>query len=257
MPLKGKTIFITGASGGLGRPLVKLLKEAGANVTEHDLERDGDLVMNLDKVCSTLAQDVPDILINLAGVNALDWCEDQNLDLLLDVNLRAPMHMTQAILPAMKQRGSGHIVNIGSMTGLIPLPYYSGYVASKAGLKGFTDALRRELWDSGIAFTHISPRAIRTPMNEGAIADFNKRTHIYLDEPEKIAARIFKAIVKKEKDVRIGFPERFFAVMSFLFPGVVDKGLENYRKAGREILKQPKQTHKTKEEIKNDKSMAA
>ena len=70
----------------------------------------------------------------------LDWCENQNAEQIIGINLLAPVRLIQAVLPGMKKRGSGHIVNVGSMTGLIPLPYYSCYVATKAGLKGFNDA---------------------------------------------------------------------------------------------------------------------
>ena len=255
MQLKGKTIYTTGATGGLGKPLVKLLEREGAIVITHDRIKDGDLAGNIDQLCARLSVNAPDILINLAGVNELDWCENQNADKMLAVNLRAPIKLIQTVLPAMKKRGHGHIVNIGSMTGFIPLPYYSSYVASKAGLKGFTDALRRELFDTNIAITHIAPRAVQTSMNEGDIADFNNKTHIYVDKADKIAARILRAIIKQEKDVRIGLPERFFAFMSFMFPSVVDKGLKKYRQAGREVFLTHSQT--TKEETYNEKDMAA
>ena len=257
MQLEGKTIYITGATGGLGKPLVGLLEREGAIVVAHDRKRDGDLAGNIDQLCSRLSVNTPDILINLAGINHLDWCENQDADKILAVNLRAPIKSIQAVLPAMKKRGYGHIVNIGSMTGFIPLPYYSSYVASKAGLKGFTDSLRRELYDADVAITHIAPRAVQTSMNEGDIADFNNKTHIYVDKADKIAARILRAIIKQEKDVRIGMPERFFAFMSFMFPSVVDKGLEKYRQAGREVFSKQSHLNLSKEETYDEKNMAA
>lgn len=256
MSLKGKKVYMTGGTGGLGRPLTILLEEAGSEVIWHDREKDGDLAGNLDTLCEKLAaESPPDILINLAGVNMLDWCENQDSDLILNVNLHAPIRLTQAVLPAMKKRGTGQIVNVGSMTGLIPLPYYSCYVASKAGLKGFNDALRRELWGSGITLTHIAPRAVKTAMNEGAIARFNEYAHIHTDDAEKIATRIFRAIEKGEKDVRIGWPEKFYAFMSFILPGIIDRGLENHRKAGLNILNL--QYPPSKKEKNNEKNMAA
>ncbi|NCC23006.1 MAG: SDR family NAD(P)-dependent oxidoreductase [Alphaproteobacteria bacterium] len=252
MLLEGKTIYMTGGSGGLGQPLANLLSQAGAELTQHDRKKDGDLAGDIAPLCRRLGKEPPDILINLAGINRLGWCETQDPEAMLRVNLHAPIRLAQAVLPGMKARGSGQIVNIGSMTGLVPLPYYSVYVASKAGLKGFNDSLRRELYGTGIALTHIAPRAVQTSMNEGDIAEFNRRTHIYVDKADKIAARILRAIERKEKDVRIGLPENFFAFMSFAFPGVVDKGLEDYRKAGRAIF-----TEQNPKEERHEKELAA
>ncbi|MCD8497065.1 MAG: SDR family oxidoreductase [Alphaproteobacteria bacterium] len=145
MPLKEKTVYITGGTGGIGAPLVQHLIDAGALVTAYDIEKEGDLVANIDKTCNHLQHNTPDILINMAGYNVLDYCENQNLDAIVALNMMVPMRLTQAVLTGMKARNSGRIVNIGSMTALIPLPHLTGYVAAKAGLKGFNDALRREL----------------------------------------------------------------------------------------------------------------
>lgn len=248
MRLKGRTVYITGGTGGLGRPVVRLLEKEGAIVHLHDRSKDGDLAENIDAFCKRLAANPPDILVNMAGINELDWCENQNAEEIIRINLLAPVRLIQAVLPGMKKRGSGHIVNVGSMTGLIPLPYYSCYVATKAGLKGFNDALRRELYDSGIVLTHIAPRAVQTNMNEGAIADFNRQTHVYVDKADKIAARILRAILTQEKDVRIGWPERLYAFVSFLLPGVIDKGLEAHRVAGSEVITEYKNKEKKDEE---------
>ena len=263
MQLKDKKVVLTGGLGGIGQALAKKLREAGAEVLIID-RAPGDNVLQadlgddkaLDDVCARLAHEPVDILINLAGLMYFGHLQDQDpghIGAMMRINLEVPVRLAQAVLPGMKARGSGQIVNIGSMTGLVPLPYYGCYVATKAGLKGFSDSLRRELWGQNIAVTHISPRAVRTGMNGGAIAVFNERTHISLDEPDKIAERMFRAIVRKEKDVRIGLPENFYAVMSFLFPGIVDRGLETHRRIGREVLAQ----FNDRKEAPAQKSMAA
>lgn len=138
MPLKGKTVYITGGTGGIGTPLVQYLENAGAEVTAHDIEKEGDLVANMDKICAYLKDNTPDILINMAGYNVLDYCENQNLEAIVDLNMMVPMRLSQAVLPGMKARNSGQIINMGSMTALIPLPHLTGYVAAKAGLKVLT-----------------------------------------------------------------------------------------------------------------------
>ncbi|MGH1398006.1 MAG: SDR family NAD(P)-dependent oxidoreductase [Alphaproteobacteria bacterium] len=240
MQLKGKTVYITGGTGGIGSPLVDHLREAGADVTVYDIDRDGDLVGNLDQTCAHLAQNTPDILINMAGYNVFDYCENQDLDAIIALNMMVPVKLSQAVLPAMKTRGSGHIVNMGSMTGLIPLPHLTGYVTAKAGLKGFSDCLRRELGGTNIAVTHIVPRAVRTAMNTGTRAEINERTNVHHDDPADVARRIFEAVVKREREVRFGWPERFFAFMNANFPKIIDQGLQKNRKIGEEILEADK-----------------
>lgn len=194
MPLKGKTVYITGGTGGIGTPLVQYLENAGAEVTAHDIEKEGDLVANMDKICAYLKDNTPDILINMAGYNVLDYCENQNLEAIVDLNMMVPMRLSQAVLPGMKARNSGQIINMGSMTALIPLPHLTGYVAAKAGLKGFNDALRRELGGTNIKLTHIAPRAVKTPMNSGVKAEVNKRTKVKYDDPSDVARWILRPL---------------------------------------------------------------
>lgn len=253
MRLNGKKVFITGGTGGIGKPLVKLLLAAGAIVNVYNREHQGDLVQNVDTLCCQLAQDKPDILINLAGYNAFGHCEDQDAERLIALNLTTPIRLAQAVLPAMKQRRSGHIVNIGSMTALIPLPHLTCYVASKAGLKAFSDSLRREVDGTGVLVTHITPRAVDTDANKGLKKILNQRTGVNHDSAEYVARRILHAIERHEKEVRIGGPERFFAILNALLPRLVDKGLRKNRDIGNELLANstPKQT-KTDDERKLD-----
>ncbi|MCB1562922.1 MAG: SDR family NAD(P)-dependent oxidoreductase [Alphaproteobacteria bacterium] len=242
--LAGKIIYITGGTGGIGVPLVRMLREAGTQVELYERERDGDLSEHLDGLCEKLRNLKPDILINMAGFNDLNYAEDQDYEAILHLNLIAPMRLTQAVLPAMKARKNGQIINIGSMTALIPLPHLTGYVAAKAGLKGFNDALRRELGGTGITVTHIVPRAVKTAMNSGVKAEVNARTKVRYDDPEKIAARIFKAILEHKTEIRFGWPERFFAFLNTNFPLIIDGGLQKNREIGEDVLN----THKTGKE---------
>lgn len=236
MQLKGKTVYITGGTGGIGSPLVRLLREAGAFVTVYDVQKEGDLVQNRGRICARLKSDTPDILINMAGYNDFNYCENQNLDAIISLNMLVPVYLSQAVLPGMKKRGSGHIVNIGSMTALIPLPHLTGYVAAKAGLKGFSDSLRRELDGTDICVTYVVPRAVKTAMNSGIRADINDRTKVTYDDPNIIAQKIFKAITDRKKEVRFGFPERIFAFINAVCPFIIDQGLKKNRLIGEELL---------------------
>ncbi len=236
MQLRGKNIFITGGTGGIGTPLVQSLRAAGAQVHVHDIQKDGDLVQSIDRVCNMLSMQAPDILINMAGYNVLDYCENQDIESIVKLNMMVPIKLTQSVLPIMKKRNSGHIVNMGSMTALIPLPHLTGYVAAKAGLKGFNDSLRRELGGTNIKVTHIIPRAVKTGMNSGVKADVNERTKVSYDDPGVVAQRIFEAILKHEREVRIGWPERFFAFLHAICPAIIDQGLQKNRKIGEDAL---------------------
>ncbi len=131
------------------------------------------------------------------------------------------------------------------MTGLIPLPHFSGYVAAKSGLKGFSDALRREVAPEGVAITHIAPRAVKTAMNKGKAGQLNQQTKTREDDPQAVAQRILTAIQRRESDVRIGWPERAFAVLHALFPALIDKGLSKNRLLGEDLLAQEREAQRT------------
>lgn len=239
MPLKFKNIFITGGTGGIGSKLVTMLENSGSSVTCYNREEQGDLCQNIDKICQQLSDNTPDILINMAGYNILDFCENQDIENIIGLNMIAPIRLTQAVLPAMRERNSGQIVNIGSMTALIPLPHLSGYVAAKAGLKGFNDSLRRELQTTNIKITHVIPRAVRTNMNNGVKKTVNELNKVNYDTPETVAKIIYDAIIKQKPEVRIGWPERFYAFMQATFPSIIDKGLLKATKIGeKELLKE-------------------
>lgn len=236
MLLEGKDIFLTGATGGIGKPLVGILKERGANVRSYDRASQGDLMERIDTTCKALRDETPDILINLAGINGFGHAEDQDYDALLTLNLLVPMRLCQAVLPAMRQRNHGQIVNIGSMVGLIPLPHMTGYAAAKSGLKGYSDALRRELCGTEITVTHVAPRAVSTGMNSGKLGLLNRKTKATEDRPRDVALRIANAIELDAADFRLGWPERLFATLNALVPSMIDKGLSKNTRIGEEIL---------------------
>ena len=237
MSLEGKTAFVTGATGGIGVPLCQKLEALQIKVIRHNRSEHGDLLGDLDKTCQTLQDLGPDILINLAGLNDFAVAEKQNYDRLVRLNLMVPMQLCQAVLPLMKNRGNGQLVTVGSMTGLIPLPHLTGYVAAKAGLKAFSEALRRELHDTGVHVTHLAPRAVKTTMNQGVADTVNQRTKTNYDLPEMVAQRMVQAIESRKAEVRFGLPERFFASLNFLAPAMIDKGLASHTEIGRQELK--------------------
>lgn len=252
MRLKGTKVFLTGGAGGIGQLVARNLMKGGAKLTVLDrsdsLPYDADFIRGdlstikgINAAGAAIAACEPDILINLAGVQYFGPVEaqtDEHLELTYLVNLVAPALLTKAVLPGMKARGRGQIVNIGSIFGSIGFAHFVTYSSAKAGLRTFSEALRRELEGSPIIVTYIAPRAVKTGLSNGAIMDYAKITSMNMDKPEYTARKIVGAIKGSRKDVYIGFPESLFVRVNSLMPRVVDAALaKNDRKA--KILFEP------------------
>lgn len=248
--LDGKRVAITGAAGGLGAPVARLLKEQGAHVTGIDRVEcpacDASVITDLSDdgalsaLSAGLAASPPDILVNIAGVMRFGLHEEQPIDALAlcyRVNLLVPAVLARAVAGPMRARGGGQIVNIGSVLGAIPYPWFAAYSSSKAGLAALSQALRRELAGSGVAVTHINPRAARTPFNNGEVNRFLAITGMKADEPEWVAARIVSAILARRETLSIGMMERVYAALNAIVPRIIDSGLApQVRKARAEFL---------------------
>ncbi len=238
LPLEGKTVAMTGAAGGIGAPVARLLREAGAKVIGIDRVAcpgcDDSIITDLSDdaqlaaLAGRLGNETPDILVNIAGVMRFGLHETQPVEALAlcyRVNLLVPAVLARAVAAPMRARGSGQIVNIGSVLGAIPYPWFAAYSSSKAGLGALSQGLRRELSGSGVAVTHINPRAARTPFNNSEVNRFLEITGMKADEPEWVAQRIVSAILARRETVSIGFMERVFAALNAIAPGLVDSGL--------------------------------
>lgn len=237
-PLEGKTVAITGAAGGLGAPVAALLQAAGATVWGIDRVEtpacDQSIITDLSDdaaltaLAARLATTPPDILVNIAGVMRFGLHEGQPVDALglcYRVNLTVPAVLSAAVAGPMRARGSGQIVNIGSVLGSIPYPWFSAYSSSKAGLAALSQALRRELTDTGVIVTHISPRAARTPFNSAEVNRFLDLTGMKADEPDWVARTIADAIIARRHTISIGVIERLYAAINAIAPKLIDLGL--------------------------------
>lgn len=239
MSLKGKHFVVTGGAGGIGQHICAKLMEQHARVTVIDraaalpfsaelLQGDLSTEDGIKAIAEQLATMRVDALINLAGVQYFGLFEQQNpeqMQMHYTVNLLAPVLLTQAVIPQMKQRKSGHIINIGSTFGSIPFAHFVTYSSAKAGLRAFSEALRRELCDDGIAVTFVAPRAVKTKLNNAKVMQLAKLTRMQMDEPEWVAEQIVAAILAKHKDVYLGFPEKLFVRLNGLLPRLLDKAL--------------------------------
>ncbi len=169
-----------------------------------------------------------DVLINLAGVLDFAPFESQDvaaLERTIAINLTAPMHLAQASVRVMRAQGRGRIVNVGSTFGSIGFPFFAAYAASKFGLRGFSQALRRELAGSGIGVTYVAPRATRTPLNSSQVVRMNEALKVAMDPPERVGAAIARAIAEERDEVYLGWPEKLFVRLNALLPGMVDAAL--------------------------------
>ncbi|MGO9446170.1 MAG: SDR family oxidoreductase [Thiobacillaceae bacterium] len=249
MQLSNQRIAITGAGGGIGKALTAELAAKGARLCL--LVRQGgqsmssltpDAAKNAQIV--TWACDVSradqreaavkalerswggvDVLINLAGVLDFRSFQEQDpamLQRMVQVNIEAPMQWARALLPGMLDRGHGRIVNVGSMFGSIGFPFFAVYSATKFALRGYSQALRRELVGTGVGVTYVSPRAVNTRLNPPVVHEMASRGMMHMDEPGPVAKSIVKAIEQERSECYLGFPESLFARINAVLPGLVD-----------------------------------
>jgi short-subunit dehydrogenase len=223
-----RTALVTGASSGIGRAVAVAL--AGRGHTVIGTSRDPDAIPAEARVPSVRylpldcedggsiealaeAAGEVDVLVNNAGesqVGALEEIPEEAVRRLFELNVFAPLFLTQLLLPGMRDRGYGRVVMIGSMQSSFPLAFRSSYGASKSAIKGFADGCRHELSPFGVWVTTVEPGGIRTGISarrtryqaEGSpYAEPYRRVSKALDAgedrgvaPERVAATVVKAI---------------------------------------------------------------
>lgn len=201
-------MLLTGASGGLGRAITDALAANGAELLLTGRNREvlegmpgqalvADLSRREDVESIVERAGRVDILVHNAGLpgsGRLETYSAEEIDRVLDVNLRAGIQLTRALMPAMVERANGHLVYISSMAGKIPVPRASLYSATKYGLRGFAGALRDDLHGTGVGVSVVFPGPI---VDAGMQADSGVRT----PNPKRYAKDVADAVVKGiEKD---------------------------------------------------------
>jgi len=241
--LQHKVAVITGAAGGIGRALTQQLINAGCHLALADLNTQG-----LDALAAEF-QDSPQrvtchkvdvrsyqamtafaasvkelhggahLLINNAGLTVFGNFADmsiEQIDTVLNVNLRGVVYGCKAFLPLLSSAAAGdsggaHIVNISSLAGMVGFPMQTTYCASKFGVRGLSQALRIELGSRGIGVTGVMPGTIATPFLETAAShdqDMTQQLAKYMlrhgTPPQRLAKRILRAVQSNRHEIVVG-----------------------------------------------------
>lgn len=245
-------ILITGATGGIGSATARALAKRGHHLTliARDEGRLGQLVDEIavgrthvaaistdltdtaghrHLIEQAIARQGPiDVLVNNAAINWFGRFERMpaaDIDRLLLTDIAVPMHLARAVLPYMQRRRAGSIVNVGSVFGSIGFAGFAVYSGCKFALRGFSEALRREVAGSGVHVLYVAPRYTKTAFNTGLVDRMAQGLGMAVDDPERVGARIVAAMDRLQAETTIGWPERFFARLNGLSPRLVDGGL--------------------------------
>jgi 3-hydroxybutyrate dehydrogenase len=230
--LKGKSAVVTGSTSGIGLGIARALASAGAHIVlngsrapnpdihalREELERDfgvraiycsADLSnpAQVDELIAVAERTfgAVDILVNNAGIQhvaPVDAFPPEMWEKVIAVNLSSAFYATRAVLPGMKRRNWGRIVNIASAHGLVASPFKSAYVAAKHGMLGLTKTVALETAETGITCNAICPGYVRTPLVEGQIEDqakVHKLSHEQVIRDVILAAQPSKRFVEPEE----------------------------------------------------------
>jgi len=228
MSIDGRRILVTGAGGGIGRCVALELGSRGARLalldrdegnlreTAEAVERHGGHAVplvadlsDLDRIPSTVDDAVEalgglDVLVNNAGVLSFRPFEEESVASLAGlhtINVVAPMVLAREAARRFRRQGSGRIVNVGSIFGSIGFAYFASYSASKFAIRGFSEALRRELRGTGVGVTYVAPRATRTRLAD-VFGRMAQAVGMKMDAPELVAKRIVRAVERGDADRR-------------------------------------------------------
>lgn len=208
MSFNEKTVLVTGAGSGVGRAVAEAFARADARVLVHDIAPEARLVaeglgatfLQADLSDQTAVRRLAeqalaqagrvDILINNAGfqhISPVEEFPEEVWNRMLQVMLTAPFQLIKYLLPEMKRRGWGRVINIASVHGQVASPFKSAYISAKHGLLGLTKTVALETGEHGVTVNAICPAYVRTPLVERQIADQARTRNIPTDE---VVARV-------------------------------------------------------------------
>jgi short-subunit dehydrogenase len=249
------TIVLTGACGGIGQLLARKLAASGASLFL--CGRDGDALAALqqqlrakaidDQYIDARVVDLTDdremdqwlesiaqthrsinVLVNNAGIckfEMFEKLEDRDIEQIMDLNSVVPMKLTRKLLYGLRQQPAARVVNIASTFGAIGFPGYSVYSASKYAIRGFSQALTRELSDTSVRVACILPRATKTAINSDRVVEMNRKLSVTMDPPEKVADAVIKFICSNRGELALGWPEKLLVRINSVFPALVGNAI--------------------------------
>lgn len=250
-------VVLTGAAGGIGQATALALLKAGAGVMlvgrsalrledlARQLQRDaavdptrvGWQVADLARVedLNILAVQAAawgcNVLVHNAGLPSFGRLQDgtpEQLQAVMQTNLIAPMLLTRSLLPHLLAQPAAQVLCVGSAMGAIGLPGYSVYSASKFGLRGFAQALRRELAETSVRVQYLGPRSTRTAFNSEAAEAYNRATGTASDSPEQVAAELMVLLESGAAERFVGYPEKIAARLNGLAPSLLDGSFKRH-----------------------------
>ncbi len=258
-----KVVWITGASSGIGLAFAEALHASGAKLilsalTPEELEpvidklpgakslafnvADFDALPGLVKEAHALFGSI-DVLVNNAGITTRALAKDTTFNVyrkVIDIDLMAPIALTQLVTPYMRAQGSGRIIAMSSITGKFGVPMRSAYSAAKHGVFGYFDALRTEVSHEGIDVHVIAPGSVRTNLARNALTGTGTqygKTDAAIENgyaPSELVDKILAALAKGRKEIIIArgreklgvtlrrfLPEQSFKVVAKVTPGII------------------------------------
>lgn len=276
MQWQQQTCLLTGATGGIGQAIAKALANKGVSLIlqgrsesrlqqlsdsltgEHKiLVADITTIQGREKICRMAELNAISMLINNAGVGQFSLLEETEEAVIVDtleINLLAPILLIQELLPLLQkadqqQPAPSYVINVGSAFGSIGFAGQSIYCASKFGLRGFTEALYRELADTNVHVSYFAPRATATSINSDQTMAMNKALGNSVDSPESVANALIQQLEKGHARLFVGFPEKLFVKINGAFPHIVDKALFKKLPIIKRFLRREKDVEQTAQEV--------
>ena len=255
LEVAGKIVVITGASMGIGEAIAKLFADRGANVVL--LSRDADRaeaargrvghaertlalacdVRNREEIDRVVGLTLHhfqriDVWINNAGHGILDSVANVDTSAVretFETNFFGAVEAMQAVIPVMKQQGSGAIINVSSVAGHIPLPFHALYSATKFAMNAIGKAARIELKNSGINVLTVCPGYVRTDFGVNAVRGSEQKqvrpASVRGITPERVARAVLRGYAKQKREVVVPWFMHPVIKLYQLFPGLVEWGM--------------------------------